>query len=527
MYDKNQDMLQQCINTYNLIGKVSHPSRTMSSYAKKWVYQQTDSLPKKFTIMQRIYHILHNMVDIPICRFCNIKPLSWDLRALQYRNSCGPKCANQDPNVLQKRRDTMLEVYGVEHIRQRQDFMDKYNQTIKAKYGVDNISQLESIKQKKRDTTFENFGVEYPMQSQQVRQKLIDTNIERYGHQNVLASQYGQDLARKSCMERFGRLHPNQSHISDDVYLKLNDKQWMCNQHIDQEQTICHIARMLDVDFTTVIKYMNLHQIETKKFYRSMDEKEIGDYVKSLGVDIILRDTTIIKPKELDIVIPSCNLAIEYCGVFYHSEKMGKDNMYHYNKYIGALKSQYTLLTIFSDVWEKHKLRILDYIKFKVLYDTLPNPHNYTICQISNQQTLDFYNLYSFSNFDIGDINYGLFEEGVLISCISLNGDQIINYCCNNLYKDCLTIMLSYLQQLYNKLSVVIDLCWNNGLCYIDNGFMLECYQPAICWYSKNGHDRVTLEQIQQQYHIDKDLYQDNNIWKVYDCGYDHLVWSK
>lgn len=30
MYDKNQDMLQQCINTYNLIGKVSHPSRTTS-----------------------------------------------------------------------------------------------------------------------------------------------------------------------------------------------------------------------------------------------------------------------------------------------------------------------------------------------------------------------------------------------------------------------------------------------------------------------------------------------------------------
>ena len=53
--------------------------------------------------------------------------------------------------------------------------------------------------------------------------------------------------------------------------------------------------------------------------YHSVAEQELINFCKQFFNNLIEYDRTLIKPYELDIVIPDLNLAIEFNGVYYHS----------------------------------------------------------------------------------------------------------------------------------------------------------------------------------------------------------------
>ena len=79
----------------------------------------------------------------------------------------------------------------------------------------------------------------------------------------------------------------------------------------------------------------------------------------SENITSIQCDKKIIKPYELDIVIPSKKTAIEYCGLFWHSESQGKDKRYHLDKLNKCNKKGYNLITIFEDEWINNKGMII------------------------------------------------------------------------------------------------------------------------------------------------------------------------
>jgi hypothetical protein len=57
--------------------------------------------------------------------------------------------------------------------------------------------------------------------------------------------------------------------------------------------------------------------------------------------------------KEIDLYDPSINLAIEYCGLYWHNENSPtpRDHKYHYSKYKSCLNKNIQLITIFEDEW--------------------------------------------------------------------------------------------------------------------------------------------------------------------------------
>jgi hypothetical protein len=83
----------------------------------------------------------------------------------------------------------------------------------------------------------------------------------------------------------------------------------------------------------------------------SNGEKEIIDFVNSLGLTCEKSNRQILNGKEIDIFIPSKNIAIEYDGLLWHSEKFGKDKNYHLNKTNDCEKHGIRLIHIFEDEW--------------------------------------------------------------------------------------------------------------------------------------------------------------------------------
>lgn len=97
----------------------------------------------------------------------------------------------------------------------------------------------------------------------------------------------------------------------------------------------------------------------------SKNENEIYEYVKKLLPDekIIKRDRVVLEGNELDIYIPSLNVAIEYNGLKWHTEWFGgKRKYYHLNKTDECNKKGIGLLQIFEDEYVSHKDIVLSKI---------------------------------------------------------------------------------------------------------------------------------------------------------------------
>jgi very-short-patch-repair endonuclease len=102
--------------------------------------------------------------------------------------------------------------------------------------------------------------------------------------------------------------------------------------------------------------YLNTkHSRESIKSYnRSMMEIEIFEWIKEISPDANHSDRKIIPPLLIDIYIPSANLAIEFNGLYWHSE-FHKDKKYHLNKTNMCKDLGIDLIHIWEDDWINRK----------------------------------------------------------------------------------------------------------------------------------------------------------------------------
>jgi hypothetical protein len=97
---------------------------------------------------------------------------------------------------------------------------------------------------------------------------------------------------------------------------------------------------------------------------RSSGESVFQNFLSDQGLDFVTNTRKIIPPFELDIYIPGTNLAIEFNGLFWHSQK---DKYYHLNKTLRCREFGIQLFHIFEsedvDLWKE---RILNFLNSKV-----------------------------------------------------------------------------------------------------------------------------------------------------------------
>ena len=96
----------------------------------------------------------------------------------------------------------------------------------------------------------------------------------------------------------------------------------------------------------------------------SKDELEIYELLKQhYGGIIIMREHSIIAPKELDIFLPDKKIAIEYNGLRWHSSLFTQDKNSHLQKLELCKEKGISLIQVFEDEWVYHK----DICKEKIL----------------------------------------------------------------------------------------------------------------------------------------------------------------
>jgi hypothetical protein len=280
----------------------------------------------------------------------------------------------------------------------------------------------------------------------------------------------------------------------------------------------------------------------------SKQEREIGEYIKSLNFDIITNDRNLIKPFELDIIIPNKKIAIEYCGLYWHSEIQGKDKKYHLNKLNMCNEKGFRLITIFEDEWV-NKQEIVK-TRLNHILNTINDriyARNCIINEISTKQANKFVETYHINGYSGSNIKLGAFFNNKLVAVMTFAKPSIskgrkdknsriweIGRFCS--YKPIIGIagkFLKYFQKNYEwtEIFTFADRRWDTGDVYSKIGFTEIGNTVVNYWYFKNP-DKIRFHRFNFRKNVLENKFESfdknetewenmkKNGWdRIWDCG--------
>lgn len=353
------------------------------------------------------------------------------------------------------------------------------------KYGVANPGAVKEFREKALATMQDKYGGHNWASGN--RGKRDQTCLERYGDANVGRTEYAKDKAKRTNQFLYGRDHINQQHHASDVYLKLNDKEWLVDQHITQRKTLSQIAEELGFgnDMTTVMRHLHKHGIETKYHQTSHMENQVADFIASLEVEVSRNTRAVIPPKELDIYVPSSKLAIEFCGVYWHSEGQGKHRLYHRQKYLACKEQGIQLITMYD--WEWNTRQFAAKRKLETLLHRNNNAVYARACEVrsvSTPEKQEFLDRYHIQGAGPGSITYGLYHADELVAVMTfVRGSEEFTL---NRFATSIRVVGGFTKLLthfkrnhpWKRIVSFADLRWSDGSLYERTGFTLEAELP-------------------------------------------------
>lgn len=303
------------------------------------------------------------------------------------------------------------------------------------------------------------------------------------------------------------------------------------------------IAEDLGITPTTVNKYKKAHNLQhyfdihfgskvEKEIYLMIEDKVGRGNVES-------RNKTVLNGKELDIYIPSKNLAIEYNGDYWHStEKL--DSNYHQLKTIEAAKNGVRLIHIFEHEWNDLRKRelLINHIN-RLVEDNRNIEYCTHIKELNKEEAVKFLHKNAINILD--SENYlGLYNiSGDLIGITQINQDPNNRFTLTNIkieivntiYKNNTNVVngiekiIKYLALKYNANTIYtrIDISKFTGKQYLKAGFkLIDIEIPKHIWINTIDSSIIQFNNINESI-----LEKVEDLVKVEDCGYLRLAWAK
>ena len=470
--------------------------------------------PRDLTFSEKIYWYTHNINDYPTCKLCGNR-VKYAGPSRGYYQFCSSRCSNSSQEIIQKKQNSIIEKgisiedsYKSRVEKSKQTLIAKYGsienankerikkskQTNLERYGVETLMGSESFKEKSKQTNLERYGVENPMKSKEIQDKIKSTNLERYGVGCTFQLDSQKFKTKQTNLERYGVEYPQQNisisqktqnskkkkflqnhsdildidYNQDTIYIcscphhncnKCTEKQYICNA-----QTY-HNRRYTNVEVcTNILPEQPYHSEGTslELFVRNILDEYNIEYQTNV------RD--IINPQELDIYIPSHNLAIECNGIYWHSD-VNKPNNYHIDKYQKCVDNNIQLLTFWEDQIVSSPNIVKSIILSKLgIYNERIYARKCIIKEVPNGITTEFLSINHLQGNTNSSIKLALYynDELVSIMCFGINRISVNDKSKSNqyeLYRFCNKLntqviggaskLLSYFIRYYNPSKII------------------------------------------------------------------------
>lgn len=277
-------------------------------------------------------------------------------------------------------------------------------------------------------------------------------------------------------------------------------------------------------------------------------EKEVEDFIKSLGFSVQSNVRNLIKTKddkikEIDIYIPEKKLAIEFDGVYWHSSKFVYPAA-HLEKTELCDKLGIRLIHILDFYWNTKQDICKNIIKAALGKLEIKIPaRKCQIREIDSKIYKDFLTKYHIQGAVNSKIRYGLFYKNELVQCIGL-GKSRFKKDETELHRMCTkanTQVLGGFSKLIkhcNQKHIIsyIDRYIYNGDGYKKSGWIFTKYTKPSYIYYKNGklYNRLhfqkhKLSKVLENYDPSKTEFENmdaNKYLRIYDCGTIKVEWN-
>ena len=162
-----------------------------------------------------------------------------------FRKYCSIKCALSDENLIERRKQTCLKIYGGIAPAQNKKVRSKQIKTCIKKYGKDNVFKNKEIQEKKKETCKNKFGDEISLRNELVKDRYRDTCLERYGKKYYVQSSEFKEKLEETNMKRYGVMYPFES---KEIQKKLDEtfkKKYGVNRPLQSKEIRDKINKIL------------------------------------------------------------------------------------------------------------------------------------------------------------------------------------------------------------------------------------------------------------------------------------------
>jgi len=377
----------------------------------------------------------------------------------------------------------------------------------KKTYSEDTISE---INEKRKATMLEKYGCEYNSQREEIKEKLSSPKIPLIIHD------------------------------------KLSNFDWLNEEYNNKQKSLSEIAEEIGVYYSTVGEYCKKFGFQIRaSASRSIEENQIVSYIESLGFYVEISNRSIIAPKELDIFIPSKNIAIELNGLYWHSHHPSsgqKENrLRHVSKTQKSSQAGIKLIHITDYEWNTKQDIIKSLIKSKLGMNKKVYARSCTIQKVDSAAERQFLEKYHIQGHVASMHAEGLYYKNELIMLMSLSKSRFNNIANYEILRMCskdnITVvggvsrLLSHIKKTFNNSSFVsyCDLSKGTGEGYLKAGFiLLRNTGPGYFWTDgTNVYSRYKCQKKQLQKWLigfDNSLSETVNLFNLgyrryWDCG--------
>lgn len=381
---------------------------------------------------QAAYLFYNNLDKAPVCEACGA-PVVFRGVTKGYSRFCCNRCSSLFESTKLKHNNTLIERYGEDYGRV---LAKKGVQTKIERYGSASYNNLE----KRKQTCIERFGVDNPLKSASIQEKARQTNLKRYG---VEYSQQSKEISEKRKTTILNKVidnHKDVISLTDGIFTcRCTDSECnLCTEKTYQASYYVYYERKYKYKRNPCTKKNPIGQINVNTQGTSI-ELFVRDILDEYKVEYICNDRSILHGRELDIYIPSHNLAIECNGCYWHSSNSKDDR--HYNKYTKCKEKDIQLLTIWEDQIINYPEKVRSIILSKLgIYEQRIYARSCQVRGVDSKTSREFLNLYHLQGSVNSSVRLGLYYNDELISIMTFGkGRKCLNsrdswelyrYCC-------------------------------------------------------------------------------------------------
>jgi len=407
------------------------------------------------TIFKDYWNYTNGLVDPYYCKDCNY--INSEKTSIKNWGVDNPMKSEEVKEIL---RSSLLHKYGVDWYSKTDEWKDKFRKTSLKNWGVENPSKNKEVINRIISKNNSRFGVDWPMQSFEILGKSRQTSLENWGVDRYsMRPQWKGDL-KKISQSKFGFDNYSQTDECKDRVRNTNNLRWggspmkrdffknkskITKERNTYRRYISLIGEKYDFSSYSNEEFVLTHKecgyqfsinkgllLSRYKLDRmicvecnpigvqySSIEIEITKFLDSNGVEYEKNTKKVLGGLEIDIYIPSYNLAIEVNGVYWHSE-LFKSSDYHLKKTLECRELGIDLIHVWEDDWNRNKDIVKSIILNKVgVSSERIWARKCSIEMVNTKEYRKFLEENHIQGYASSSINIGLYYNGDLVSLMT------------------------------------------------------------------------------------------------------------